>query len=82
MILPTFQDNILQDTNRRLGLDDETCSKIADAAFPYFASVMVPDCDYPELEVCSEQMIWVSRAAEGILNHPGLVADFSDIPVR
>ncbi|KAG9890255.1 terpenoid synthase, partial [Aureobasidium melanogenum] len=31
----------------------------ADAAFPYFASVMLPDCDYPELEVCSKWMIWI-----------------------
>ncbi|KAG9512488.1 terpenoid synthase, partial [Aureobasidium melanogenum] len=44
---------------QRLGLDDHTSSKVADAAFPYFASVMLPDCDYPELEVCSKWMIWI-----------------------
>ncbi|KAG9569738.1 terpenoid synthase, partial [Aureobasidium melanogenum] len=43
----------------RLGLDDETSSRVAEAAFPYFASVMLPDCDYPELEVCSKWMIWI-----------------------
>ncbi|TIA31014.1 hypothetical protein D6C78_09209 [Aureobasidium pullulans] len=80
---------------QRLGLDDETCSKIADAAFPYFASVMVPDCDYPELEVCSEQMIWIflfddefdnghlrygSDAAKARLDK--LKATIADIPSR
>lgn len=43
---------------------------------------MLPDCDYPELEVCSKWMIWVSEDGEGTPNHPGLVANFSDIPVR
>lgn len=82
MVIPAFQGNSSRNINRRLGLDDHTSSKVADAAFPYFASVMLPDCDYPELEVCSKWMIWVSEDGEGTLDHPGLVADFSDIPVR
>ncbi|KAG9763092.1 terpenoid synthase, partial [Aureobasidium melanogenum] len=44
---------------KRLGLEAETSSKITDAAFPYFASVMLPDCAYSELEVCSKWMIWI-----------------------
>jgi hypothetical protein len=68
--------------NRRLRLDDKTSSKITDAAFPYFASVMLPDCAYAELEVCSKWMIWVSEDSEGELNHRVFVADFSDPSVR
>jgi hypothetical protein len=55
--------------NRRLGLDDKTLLKITDAAFPYFASVMLPDCEFPELDVCSRWMIWVSEDGEIIANH-------------
>lgn len=63
-------------------MNDELSSKVADAAFPYFASVMLPDCDYPELEVCSKWMIWVSQNGGRGLGYAGLIADFSDIPVR
>jgi hypothetical protein len=64
-VLPAVSDNSSQNTNRRLRLDAETSSKITDAAFPYFASVMLPDCAYAELEVCSKWMIWVSKDGEG-----------------
>jgi hypothetical protein len=68
MVLPAFHGNSSQNTNRRLKLYAETSSKIADAAFPYFASVMLPDCAYAELEVCSKWMIWVSRISEGVVD--------------
>jgi hypothetical protein len=68
MVLPAVSDNSSQNTNRRLKLYAETSSKIADAAFPYFASVMLPDCAYAELEVCSKWMIWVSRNGEYVVD--------------
>lgn len=63
-------------------MDNKTSSKITDAAFPYFASVMLPDCAYPELEVCSKWMIWVSEYGEGEVNHRVFVADFPDLSFR
>jgi hypothetical protein len=65
----SFLEYSSRKANRRLGLDDKTLLKITDATFPYFASVMLPDCAFPELEVCSRRMIWVSEDDEIIANH-------------
>jgi hypothetical protein len=51
VILPAVQGNSSRKANRKLELDDKTSSKITDAAFPYFASVMLPDCAYAVLTV-------------------------------
>jgi len=60
---PSFQhiDPCKLTLSRQLNLTSEASSKITDAAFPYFASVMLPDCGYPELMICSKWMIWVSK---------------------
>ncbi|KAG9701279.1 terpenoid synthase, partial [Aureobasidium melanogenum] len=55
----TVKQKSEKELRKRLGLDDKTSSKISEAAFPYFASVMLPDCAFPELEVCSKWMIWI-----------------------